>query len=263
MFYIITDTHLGHEAFHKNGLRPTDYEEKIFRGWKSIVNIDDTVIHLGDIMGDDNFEMLESFLSLPGKKILVRGNHDSDFVVERFQGSSNFCCDELVMTFAGIKILFTHKPKYRHEYDINIHGHLHSLEIVSQKKLFLPLALEYMGYSPIPIDEKFLSNLKNLVEDFWLYGKIPSMAQFQKFGLQSPQNLKCVSQKVSATTAKLELLARRAQMEQFIESNFFDNYAMRNNTQELQNLFLHGEITFEDFKSKIENISGQKILGVV
>ena len=41
------------------------------------------------------------------------------------------------------------------------------------------------------------------------------------------------------------------------------DYAMRNNNQALQNLFLNGKITFEDFKSKIENISVRKILGVV
>lgn len=258
MFYLIADTHLGHETLKKSGLRPLDYEEQIFFNWKRLVKNDDTVIHLGDVVEEDNLLMLEKFVTLPGKKILIRGNHDNDSTIEYFQRSSNFCCDELVMTFSSIKILFTHKPKYRHEYDINIHGHLHNININSTTKLFLPIALEYMGYTPIPIDEDFLKKLKNLVDGFWLRNEIPSSNQFKSFGVQPST---CLKDTVIKDTIKnkSELLLRRTKMEFFIDSNFFDNYAMRNKTQQIQKLFLHGKISFEEFKNRIEIVATKNI----
>ena len=246
MFYIIADTHLGHSTFKKNGLRPEDYEEQIFANWIRLVKDEDIVIHLGDAVEENNHEMLEKFLALPGKKILIRGNHDTDNVAQALQKGINFCCEELVMTFAGMKILFTHKPKYRHEYDINIHGHLHTTHTLSDEKLFLPIALECMGYAPLAVDDKFLAKLKALVENFWLHHKRPSQKDFETFG-KAPPPICQMSVKNAVSKKKSELLLRRMKMEFFIDSNFLNNYAMRNQTAQLQNAFLQGEISFEQF----------------
>lgn len=79
--YAIGDLHLS-----KAGTKPMDifgwknHKELIFEDWKSRVNEEDTVIIAGDTswatymeeaMGD-----LEDISELPGKKILIRGNHD-------------------------------------------------------------------------------------------------------------------------------------------------------------------------------------------
>ncbi len=257
MFYIIADTHLGHTTFKKNGLRPIDYEEQIFSNWNRLVKNEDTVIHLGDIVEEDNQEMLEKFLALPGKKILIRGNHDTDTVVERLTCGANFCCEELVVNFAGMRILFTHKPKYRHEYDINIHGHLHTVNTLSDEKLFLPVALEYIGYAPLAVDDKFIAKLKNLVENFWLRNEKPTSEQFKTFGETAvvfPQ----VGKENNVCKKKSDLLLRRAKMEFFIDNNFLDNYTVRIQSQELQKLFLHGKIPFEEFKNEMILLDSRK-----
>ena len=253
MFYVIADTHLGHETFKKNGLRPKDYEEQIFFNWTRLVKAEDSVIHLGDVVEEGNREMLEKFLSLPGKKILIRGNHDTDIVAEALQRGANFSCEELVMTFAGMKILFTHKPKYRHEYDVNIHGHLHTIRTLSAQKLFLPIALEYMGYAPLALDENFLATLKKLVENFWLREERPTPEQFKLFG--NPPNFSGDKKNTNDFSRKKALLRRRAQMEFFIDSNFLDNYAVRNKSQQIQNAFLHEEISFEEFADAMKQLA--------
>ena len=60
-----------------------NYEEKIANNWKEQVNSDDTVIIPGDISwGIDLKEALPDFKyinDLPGKKIILRGNHDYYF----------------------------------------------------------------------------------------------------------------------------------------------------------------------------------------
>ena len=257
-FYIITDTHLGHATFKKNGLRPVDYEEQIFSNWNRLVKNEDIVIHLGDVVEEDNQEMLEKFLALPGKKILIRGNHDTDTVAERLTCGVNFCCDELVMNFAGMRILFTHKPKYRHEYDINIHGHLHTVNTLSDKKLFLPIALEYMGYAPLAMDDNFIAKLKNLVGNFWLRNEKPTPEQFKTFG-EAPIMLSRIGEENIVRKKKAELLLRRAEMEFFIDSNFLDNYAVRIQSEELQSLFLHGNISFEQFKNEMILLCRRKL----
>ena len=62
------------------GSRWTNYMEKIKKNWSAIVSDDDTVIVPGDISwAIDYNEAIEDFSfidSLPGKKLLGKGNHD-------------------------------------------------------------------------------------------------------------------------------------------------------------------------------------------
>ncbi len=81
--YAIGDLHLSFanpkpmDIFGENW---TNHEEKIKSDWKDKVKEDDTVIVLGDFSWAMELEsMYEDFTylsSLPGKKILLKGNHD-------------------------------------------------------------------------------------------------------------------------------------------------------------------------------------------
>ena len=81
--YVISDLHLS-SAVNKPmdvfGYRWTGYTDKIVKYWKAVVSDDDTVIIPGDISwGISLEESLSDFrliASLPGKKILGKGNHD-------------------------------------------------------------------------------------------------------------------------------------------------------------------------------------------
>lgn len=81
--YAMSDLHLSLSAS-----KPMDvfgpswhnYMEKIYSNWNEIVTKDDTVVVGGDISWamylEDAYEDLKFLDSLPGKKLIMRGNHD-------------------------------------------------------------------------------------------------------------------------------------------------------------------------------------------
>lgn len=105
MIHIITDTHFGHDSLKLFGLRQNDYEEKIISNWQEKVAAGDTVIHLGDlgVPFEKNAKNINIAL-LPGKKILLRGNHDKETHEYYMNNGFDLCCDELAVTIANIKI---------------------------------------------------------------------------------------------------------------------------------------------------------------
>lgn len=81
--FSIADLHLSlscDKPMDKFGSRWTGYTEKIDKRWRAVVNDDDTVIVPGDISwATDLSEALADMKfidSLPGKKIIGKGNHD-------------------------------------------------------------------------------------------------------------------------------------------------------------------------------------------
>lgn len=83
MIYIIGDLHLGFSVDKPMNIFGNNWEnhaEKIKENWLNKVNKDDTIILAGDFSWGMDLEESKSdfkFLNeLPGKKILLKGNHD-------------------------------------------------------------------------------------------------------------------------------------------------------------------------------------------
>ena len=83
--FTIADLHLStHEATNKSmevfGHRWADYTNRIEKNWRRLVTDDDTVIIPGDISWalslNEALDDLKFIDSLPGRKILGKGNHD-------------------------------------------------------------------------------------------------------------------------------------------------------------------------------------------
>ena len=81
--YVMADLHLSITTNKPMGIfgsRWTDHMEKIKKNWNAIISDDDTVIVPGDISwAIDYSEACDDFSfinSLPGKKLLGKGNHD-------------------------------------------------------------------------------------------------------------------------------------------------------------------------------------------
>lgn len=81
--FAIADLHLSSvsgKPMDKFGPRWTGYMEKIHKKWNAVVSAGDTVIIPGDISWAMSLKEAEQDLrfidSLPGNKILIRGNHD-------------------------------------------------------------------------------------------------------------------------------------------------------------------------------------------
>ena len=104
--YVIADLHLSF-----NESKPMDifgdnwqnHEEKIRQDWLSKVKPEDTVLHLGDFSWgmslEDTLKDFEYINKLPGKKILLKGNHDywwttvtsmKKFLIENNIGNMDF-----------------------------------------------------------------------------------------------------------------------------------------------------------------------------
>lgn len=140
---------------------------------------DDTLIHLGDV-GIDKTEGPDGFMKYvrdwPGRKVLVRGNHDNKSCVYYMEHGFTFACDMLEFR----SVLLTHKPwldPLPRSCHLNVHGHLHNCwdgflpgdpekeqeEFVFAAKngrLVRPwhrlFAVEYTNYFPIEM-EKFIA----------------------------------------------------------------------------------------------------------
>ena len=81
--FVMADLHLSNtvnKPMDVFGARWTNYMEKIRKNWCAIVNDDDTVIVPGDISWAMNYNEAKldfKFIeSLPGKKLIGKGNHD-------------------------------------------------------------------------------------------------------------------------------------------------------------------------------------------
>lgn len=119
--WVISDTHFGHDRLVELAGRPADFTARIVTNWKRLVKPADLVLHLGDVAFET--EGLTALIaSLPGRKIVVRGNHDNRPAWLMHRGF-DFGCDYFVYR----RVAFSHKPLVPIPYGaaFNVHGHFH------------------------------------------------------------------------------------------------------------------------------------------
>ncbi len=162
--WLIADTHLNHENIKTYCQRPDDFTKRIVHNWRRMVGREDLLIHLGDVViGKKNSE---GWLNLPGRKVLIIGNHDQQWSATAWMRHGfDFACHGLIFRNAWL----THEPAEALPAgtEINIHGHKHNVwdgfqgggpyEPKSFHRLF---AVEYTGYAPVEFD-KFVRNSRN------------------------------------------------------------------------------------------------------
>ncbi len=81
--FLTADTHFGHGAILRYCSRPfasaSEMDEALFANWRACVQPADTVYHLGDVLFGNREQaqaLGERIRRLPGRKVLVPGNHD-------------------------------------------------------------------------------------------------------------------------------------------------------------------------------------------
>jgi len=163
-FWLITDTHFGHEAMIEYCGRPIDFSEKILANLMKFVNPIDILIHLGDVCIGNDREWHEKLKQIPGKHWLIRGNHDKKSNSWYLSNGWDMICDLFKIKYFGKIMVFSHKPVvWDGEYDINIHGHFHNVDYRQHEPELLAikndrqklLTLEYIGYQPVNL-KKFI-----------------------------------------------------------------------------------------------------------
>ncbi len=166
--FLISDTHLNHTKIETYCDRPSDFTDRIVHNWRQVVQPSDLVIHVGDVFIGKREGWEAIYPTLPGRKILIRGNHDWHHNCKWWmEHGFDFACD--AMTFQHI--WFTHKPakSLPSGTHLNIHGHLHNIwhgfhkdepetELTTRagklhnswQRLF---AIEYTDYKPVELDK--------------------------------------------------------------------------------------------------------------
>lgn len=83
MIYALADLHLDYteeKSMEVFGDAWDNYQEKIFTNWKNIIKDEDTILIPGDISWAMDIKEaridLEKIDNLPGRKIMMKGNHD-------------------------------------------------------------------------------------------------------------------------------------------------------------------------------------------
>jgi calcineurin-like phosphoesterase family protein len=147
--YLISDTHFNHDAeggvMRTYCMRPEKYADLIVKHWRETVKPEDLVIHLGDVMIGKRDDRLRF---LPGRKILVRGNHDraqsNTWWMEK--GAFDFACDGFMFR----NVWLTHEPANALPEGAlyNVHGHLHNIWDGFHKPERLERDKEVLGIDP-------------------------------------------------------------------------------------------------------------------
>jgi calcineurin-like phosphoesterase family protein len=167
--WIIGDTHFGHALIRKYCNRPDDCDEQMFRAWETCIGPEEEVLHLGDLIlaGQNHHEVYQRVKQLPGRKYLMKGNHDRHgktwyhelgFVVVP-QGKAYI--DDIGW------VVFSHEPLMPYQMDehavadqsptINVHGHIHNHGYGDAQKRtgihYKNACVELWDYRPIRLAE--------------------------------------------------------------------------------------------------------------
>ena len=137
--WFTSDLHLCHDkefVWKARGFNSVEeMNEAIVERFNSKVNPEDTLYILGDVMLNDN-EKAEQYLArINGKKIFIRGNHDTNPRVEIYKKYTN---EEIkwadVIKIKKRNIYLSHYPTYTANADdvpnkilLNFHGHTHQI----------------------------------------------------------------------------------------------------------------------------------------
>ena len=113
-----------------------NYVEKLETNWKSVVKGEDTVVIAGDISWamrlKDSYEDFKFLDSLPGKKIIIRGNHDYWWATA--SKIKNFFAEN---KFDSLSILFNSAIKCEGKWICGTRGWMNDPDEEADKKILL------------------------------------------------------------------------------------------------------------------------------
>uniref|UniRef100_A0AB39CEL6 Hydrolase n=1 Tax=Pseudomonas phage HRDY3 TaxID=3236930 RepID=A0AB39CEL6_9VIRU len=154
--YLCADLHLGHRNIPKyRGYESLEqHDDLVCENWINTVrsNKRDTTYVLGDIAFSE--EGWRRFDDLPGRKIVILGNHCTEYSNAAFIAS--------LKTVNSVHSMYKHKGCIMSHAPLhpdhlrgkrNLHGHLHSHFV--QDRRFFNCSLEQIDMRPIPMEEVF------------------------------------------------------------------------------------------------------------
>lgn len=179
MIYFTSDLHLGHKNILKLCNRPFSTIEEmdicLIENWNSRVTNNDTVYILGDLMFRNSVPPEEYLSKLKGKKHLIRGNHDRDWM-KKVDIDKYFVSNENLSFISDGKhrITICHYPMMSWPHmstnGYMIFGHIHQntdaiyWPIIEQSELMLNAGVDINGYKPVTFDEMVENNVNHKIK---------------------------------------------------------------------------------------------------
>ena len=159
--YVISDTHFYHKNIIEFTGRPTDFSERLWKGFDTLED-EDVLIHCGDITMGMDAMVHEKLKTYKFKKWLIRGNHDKHSIAWYTKNGWDSVFDEALISMFGERILFTHAPyPKRQDVSKNIHGHLHGGKSRGRPDFYdesyhIEVTPEVIGYVPARVGNQII-----------------------------------------------------------------------------------------------------------
>lgn len=179
MIYFTSDLHLGHKNVLKLCNRPFSSIEEmdacLIDNWNSRVTNNDTVYILGDLMFRNSVPPEEYLSQLKGKKHLIRGNHDRDWM-KKVDINKYFVSNENLSFISDGKhrITVCHYPMMSWPHistnGYMVFGHIHHntdavyWPIIEQSELMLNAGVDINGFKPVTFDELVENNVNHKIK---------------------------------------------------------------------------------------------------
>lgn len=159
--YFWSDQHFNHKNIINIVGRPFEDMEHMnsymFEQYRKKIKPEDLVIWGGDIAFGPIENISKILSNLPGKKLLVMGNHDFD-AKNNFKNYNAFDSSLMVFSYQEnidnniCNVIVTHYPldlKYIPENTVNIHGHIHAY-LAGEKRI--NMSVEQTQYMPVQLN---------------------------------------------------------------------------------------------------------------
>ncbi len=179
MEFFVSDLHLGHENILKE--RPMfhtveEMDEALIANWNKKVHKNDAVYILGDFSYRSKMPVREYLERLKGKKHLILGNHDSDWLkqAQYEELSAHFVSIDSLITFKRNKLRITlcHYPMLEWSGSryasaggsYLIHGHIHNSKneiydyIQKNQPTALNCGVDINNFEPVTFEELIENN---------------------------------------------------------------------------------------------------------
>lgn len=156
--WIWSDLHLDHAAIIHHSDRPHPdvhaMNTMLFRAWRERVDETDTIICLGDVtLREPSARILSKLSTMPGRKLLVAGNHDF-LPAQEWPKTYGFDATAPTMLCeAEPKLLLTHEPLGEVPPGcVNVHGHVHGPG-TELSAAHVNVCVERTGYEPVRLSD--------------------------------------------------------------------------------------------------------------
>jgi len=180
MIYFTADHHFGHANIIKHSSRPFSSVEEmdaaLLANWNGVVRPQDTVYIMGDLFFRNTISAEDYLRKLNGKKHLIVGNHDRDWMKKTALPQFFESVENMVEINDGThRITLCHYPMMTWNHvakgSYMIHGHIHNntdadyFALIRNMPNILNAGVDINGYYPVNFNALLKNNEKFKMEE--------------------------------------------------------------------------------------------------